>query len=98
MDHKLTREEVEAIKAGRAYLVDVRSAGEVAEKSCHYAMHWDFDQMVQGRFPNIPKDKQVFVFCRSGNRSSMAQRLLGGDGFTDAHDIGGFDSVPAELC
>lgn len=98
MDHKLTREEIEAIISGRSYLIDVRSAAELAEQKCRYALHWDVDQMVQGRFPDIPKDRPVFVFCRSGNRSSAAQRLLGAAGFTDAHDIGGIASVPTELC
>lgn len=98
MDHKLTREEVESIKSGRAYLLDVRSDEEVTEKNCRYAMHWDVQQMVEGRFPNIPRDRPVFVFCRSGNRSSTAQRLLGGAGFTDAHDMGSIQDVPDELC
>lgn len=97
MDHKLTREEIEEIKAGRSYLIDVRSSEEVAERSCQYAMHWDVQQMVQGRFPDIPKDRPVFVFCRSGNRSSVAQRLLGGAGFTNAHNMGSIDSIPKEL-
>lgn len=97
MDHELTREEIEAIKSGRAYLVDVRTSAELNEKSCHSAMHWDVQQMVEGRFPDIPKDRPVFVFCRSGGRSANAQRLLGGNGFTDAHNIGGIDHVPAEL-
>ena len=97
MDHRLTREEIESIKSGRAHLVDVRSLEELAEKSCHYAMHWDIQQMVEGRFPDIPKDRPVFVFCRSGSRSANAQRLLGGAGFTDAHNIGGIGNVPAEL-
>ncbi|MGZ6005518.1 MAG: rhodanese-like domain-containing protein, partial [Candidatus Saccharimonadales bacterium] len=97
MDHRLTREEIEAILSGRAYLVDVRSDEEVAEKACPTAMHWDVRQMVEGRFPDIPKNLPVFVFCRAGNRSSTAQRLLGGAGFTDAHDIGGLENVPSEL-
>jgi len=97
MDHVLNNEEVEAIKAGRSYLIDVRSSGEVAEKSCKFAMHWDVQQMVEGRFPNIPKDRPIFLFCRSGSRSSTAQRLLGAQGYTDAHDIGSIDSIPAEL-
>ena len=97
MDHRLTQEELDAIRSGRAYLIDVRSDEEVAERKCPAALHWDVRQMVEGRFPNIPKELPVFVFCRSGNRSSTAQRLLGGAGFTDAHDIGGLESIPNQL-
>lgn len=97
MLHQLTRAEIDSIKNQRAYLIDVRSDEEVAEQNISSAMHWDVRQMSEGRFPNIPKDAPVFVFCRSGNRSSEAQRLLGGAGFTDAHDMGGIDSLPSEL-
>lgn len=97
MLHQLTPTEVEAIKHQQAYLIDVRSGEEVAERRIASALHWDVRQMVEGRFPNIPKNAPVFVFCRSGNRSSTAQRLLGGAGFTDAHDVGSIDSLPIEL-
>ena len=98
MEHKLTQEEIAKIKDGRAFLIDVRSESELAEKSCSTALHWDADQMVQGRFPHIPKDQPVFVFCRAGNRSSVAQSMLSADGFTDVHNIGGLHNVPEELC
>jgi phage shock protein E len=97
MEHSLTSEEVGAIKSGKAYLIDVRSAGEVAATSCPSAMHWDVQQMVEGRFPAILKNVPVFVFCRSGSRSATAQRLLGANGFSDAHNVGGFDKIPKEL-
>lgn len=97
MIHQLTREEISNIQNARAYLIDVRSSEEVAAQRIPAALHWDVQQMAQGRFPNIPKDSPVFVYCQSGNRSSEAQRLLGGAGFTDAHDMGGIDSIPAEL-
>ncbi len=97
MAHTLTQEEILSMLQGRAHLVDVRSSQEVAEQPIKTAMHWDVQQMVEGRFPDIPKDTPVYVYCRSGTRSSLAQRLLGSAGFTDAHDLGGIDSVPPEL-
>lgn|SRR3989344_2379752 len=97
MGHHITQEEINAINNQRAYLLDVRSAEEVAVSACPGAIHWDVRQMAAGRFPNIPRNMPVFVFCRSGNRSSTAQRLLGGAGFTDAHDVGGLENVPVEF-
>lgn len=97
MVHTLNHEEIEAIKNQRAYVIDVRSDDEVAAQRITAALHWDVRQMIEGRFPSIPKNAPIFVFCRSGNRSSEAQRLLGAAGFIDAHDLGGIESLPAEL-
>ncbi len=97
MLHQLTREELQDIKARRSYLIDVRSAEEVADRSIPGALNWDVRQMVEGRFPNVDKSSPVFVFCRSGNRSSEAQRLLGAAGFTDSHDLGSIDALPNDL-
>ncbi len=98
MDHKLTRQEIEAIKNGRAYLLDVRSEAELAERSCRFAKHWDVQEMIEGRMPDLPKDRPVFLFCRSGNRSAVAQRSMDAAGFTDTHNLGGIASIPDELC
>ena len=98
MDHKLTAKEIHEIKSGRAFLVDVRSEEELAEQSCPIAIHWDVRQMSQGRFPKIPREKPVFVFCRAGNRSSIAQSMLLAHGFTDVRNLGGIHNLPDELC
>lgn len=98
MEHKLTQDEIEKIRDGRAVLVDVRSEKEVAEKSCKLAQHWDVDEMIQGRFPSISKDLPIFVFCQERNRSVTAQQLLIKEGFVEVHNIGSIRNVPAELC
>lgn len=98
MEHKLTSHEIEQIKEGRATLIDVRSDAEVAEKSCGSAKHWDVDRMIKGVFPNIDKNQPVYVFCRAGNRSAVAQAMLTKQGFSDVHNIGGVHNVPEELC
>lgn len=98
MDHKLTREEINAIKKGRSYLIDVRSDAELAEFNCKYAKHWDVQEMIEGRMPDISKESPVFLFCRSGNRSAVAQRSMAAAGFVDAHDLGGLETLPDELC
>ncbi len=98
MEHKLTQDDIEKIKDGRAVLLDVRSDRELAEKSCKLALHWDFDRMIRGVFPSIPKDKPIYVFCRVGNRSAHSQEMLIKEGFRDVHNIGGIHSLPQELC
>lgn len=41
------------------------------------------------RLDEIDRNKPVLLYCHSGNRSSMALRLLKGQGFTQAAHIAG---------
>lgn len=43
----------------------------------------------------VPPDAPVYLYCRSGNRSNKAARVLGGMGYEHATDIGGFGSLRA---
>jgi phage shock protein E len=98
MEHKLSEEEIQQIKDGRAVLLDVRSDAELAIQSCKFATQWDFDRMTRGIFPNIPKEQPLYVFCYRGNRSAVAQQLLTKEGFSDVHNVGGIHNLPPELC
>ncbi len=45
------------------------------------------------RLEEIPQDERVVVVCRSGNRSSRAQRILAEEGFDYAHNmLGGMNA------
>lgn len=37
----------------------------------------------------LPKDAEIIVYCRSGNRSAQAADYLVGAGYTDVSDMGG---------
>lgn len=37
----------------------------------------------------VPKDSEIVVYCRSGNRSAMAQSLLTSKGFTAVRNLTG---------
>ena len=39
------------------------------------------------QFPN--KDEKLYVYCRSGNRSAQAAKLLVNQGYTNVYDFGG---------
>jgi phage shock protein E len=98
MEHKLTADEIRNILAGRAFLIDVRTEPEIQQQHCSGAVAWDVQQMIQGRFPKLPKDAPVFVFCRAGNRSVIAQNLLLKEGFSEVHNVGGIGNLPSQLC
>ncbi len=64
-------------------ILDVRSARE------HAAGHIENSilipvQVLQGRLAELDqyKDRTIFIYCRSGNRSTVASRLLNEKGFT----------------
>lgn len=41
-----------------------------------------------GRLEDL-KDKEVIVYCRSGNRSGMAQQILSSQGFQNVRNLAG---------
>jgi len=73
------QEEAQAAIAKGAFLVDVRTAGEFASGSVKGAVNIPLDQVERqlSRFKNKPA---VVVFCRSGNRSGQAKRILEANG------------------
>lgn len=71
----------QAISKG-ALIVDVRTPEEFAGGHYANAINIPVDQ-VESRLADFGADKgrPIIVYCRSGNRSSMAQRILQQNGF-----------------
>jgi len=75
-----------------ALLVDVRELHEWQEGHARGALHvplGDFDR----RMGDIPKDREVLLICRSGNRSRTAARLLERAGYTLVVNVQGGTSA-----
>lgn len=75
-----------------AFLVDVRSPGEFADGHVKGSVNIPLDRIVTqlGKF----KDKKnIIVFCRSGNRSSMAKNLLEQNGIKNVVNGGTWEKV-----
>ena len=68
--------------------IDVRTPEEYAEGHISGATLIPVDQVEQ-RLSEIPKNKQVYVYCRSGKRSAMASTILARHGFTNIENIVG---------
>ena len=65
-------------------LLDVRTAAEYAE-GCIPGTHFNID-VLEDTYTKIatetlPKDKPVALYCRSGNRSKNAARILADNGY-----------------
>lgn len=69
-------------------LIDVRSKEEFKSGHIPGAMNIDVQALMQ-RLDDVPKNKPVVLYCRSGNRSGQAARLLQQAGYTDIYDLGG---------
>lgn len=64
-------------KAAKGILVDVRTPGEFQMGSIRGARNIDFmSPNFMERFTQLDKDKEYFLFCRSGARSGNACSML----------------------
>ncbi len=71
-------------------LLDVRTAEEYAEGHIQGALLIPVQELQQ-RISEVPKDKQVYVYCRSGVRSVRAAKMLVEAGYTRIENVqGGF--------
>ena len=76
-----------------AQLLDVRTAEEFDSGHFAGAINLDVEDIIAGKLPDAAKDTQLYVYCRSGNRSAQAVSLLKQAGFTNITDLGGLTDV-----
>jgi len=69
-------------------LLDVRTPGEYAEGHIAGATLIPV-QVLAERLSEVPKDKRVYVYCHSGNRSARASKLLAEHGFNNIENMMG---------
>ncbi|MBB1381699.1 rhodanese-like domain-containing protein, partial [Shewanella sp. SR41-2] len=75
-------------------LIDVRTAEEFAAGHIEGAINIPFENIVPELAKrNIAKDAEVVLYCRSGNRSGVAQQSLIKQGYSNTYNAGGFDSL-----
>lgn len=85
----------EYTKSKQPVLIDVRTATEFSAGSLKNArnidiMSPDFQKQVSA----LDKDKDYFVFCRSGNRSGQACSIMAAKGFNVFNLNGGVGNWP----
>lgn len=78
-----------------AALYDVRTPDEFAVGHFKNATLLPVQAIEAGTLPEEPKDKKLYIYCRSGNRSSQAKALLEDAGYTNVIDLGGLGDVQA---
>jgi rhodanese-related sulfurtransferase len=62
------------------FLLDVRTPQEYAEGHIAGAVNVPYDQLAT-RLAEVPKDKDVVLYCRSGRRAGIAAEVLAANGY-----------------
>lgn len=71
-------------------ILDVRTPGEVAKGKIANASVIDINaDGFERKVGLIARDKPIYVYCRSGDRSSRAAELMAKMGFTNVHNLAG---------
>jgi len=76
-----------------AFLLDVRNPEELRAAAAPAAVNIPLPQLRE-RLDELPKDKEIQVFCRSGQRSYVASRILLQHGFRARSISGGTLALP----
>ena len=74
--------------AEKAFLLDVREPVELAVESAPGAINIPLGQL-RARLGELPRDREILVICRSGQRAYCATRILVQHGFRARNLSGG---------
>ena len=85
----------EKVENDRGVVIDVRTrdeydAGHLKITDAQYNwMSGEFHDAVE----EMDKDKTYYLYCRSGNRSGQAARMMKDKGFEKVYNVGGFEDL-----
>lgn len=82
------------VKQG-AKLIDVRTPEEFAAGHFAGATNFDSVDIDAGKYPDLPKNSKIYLYCRSGSRATAAKTQLEKAGFTNVTNLGGLPDVQA---
>lgn len=83
----------EIMKENDYVIIDVRTKEEYNESHIKDAINIPYDEIDENI--EIEKDKVIFVYCKSGNRSGIAYNTLKNLGYT-IYDLGAFANIDLE--
>lgn len=87
------KDAIEMNKKG-AVFIDVRNPNELRDGFVQGSINIPLPELKE-RFGELPKDKDLLIYCRSGRRSEVATHFLMTQGYEKAHNIlGGFLAYP----
>lgn len=80
--------DIEKLNSNEDFLLDVRTDGEVESGKIDGSCHIPVDEL-RNRLDEIPRDKNVIVYCASGLRSYLANRILLQNGLSKVYNLSG---------
>ena len=84
---------IESLVKNKEFLLDVREEYEYQEGHVKGAVNLPLREILSQK-DSLPKDKDIYVYCRSGHRSADAVNFLKSLGFEKVHNIeGGFIDI-----
>jgi rhodanese-related sulfurtransferase len=95
------KEAYSLVESGKAVFIDVREEDEIKGGMIEKATWIPFskiqaDEKWKEELLKTSKDKKIFLYCRSGNRSGKAQSILKENGIP-SENIGGYESLKNTL-
>ena len=82
------------VEQGKALLIDVRTPDEYQKEHLKYARNIDIRSAgFADQVKKFSKDKRIYLYCHSGNRSGKATDSLQTLGYRQSYNIGALDSL-----
>ena len=88
MNPKILPEEVLSKKV---FLLDVREIQEWEEGHIEGAAHLPLGEINEESTKDFPRDKTIYIYCRSGRRAEEAENIMRTFGFENVVNIGGIN-------
>lgn len=92
-----SKEFKEKLEKERGVVIDVRTRGEFEDG--HLAITDKQLDLTNGEFQravaDLDKNQTYYLYCRSGNRSGQAARMMKQSGFENVFNVGGFETLVA---
>ena len=88
----------EATQRVNPILIDVRTQAERDDGYIETAIHIPLDKIsstIEGVIED--KDQVIYLYCRSGNRSALAEIALKSIGYVNAKNVGGIKEASTNL-
>ena len=80
--------EIDRLDLNKTFLLDVRTPGEYRLGTIQGAVNIPLDELRE-RINELPKDKEIVVFCAVGLRGYLALQILQGHGFGKVRNLSG---------
>lgn len=87
------------VEKGDVFILDVRTPSEFNSSHIEGATlipvtnsggsNLNPDQLLESRINEVPKDKEILVYCRSGHRSTSASKILVNAGYSQVYNMEG---------